>query len=103
MAEILEKVGPTNFFLHSGSEKVGGANFFHHFLELQRPSNIFNDTRRGKTCQAKAHIYPGPVLLANSALHQKVKKVEQYLTPVRAADGTINRELNCVNTRLEGL
>ena len=28
MVEILEKVGPTNFFLHSGSEKVGRANFF---------------------------------------------------------------------------
>ena len=35
MVEILEKVGPTNFFRTSGSEKVGGANFFHQFLDFQ--------------------------------------------------------------------
>ena len=38
MVEILEKVGPTNLFLHSGSEKVGGANFFHHLLDFQEVS-----------------------------------------------------------------
>ena len=38
MVEILEKVGPTNFCLHSGSEKVGGANFFHHLLDFQEVS-----------------------------------------------------------------
>ena len=38
MVEILEKVGPTNFFLHLGSEKVGAANFFHQFLDCQEVS-----------------------------------------------------------------
>ena len=55
MVEILEKVGTTNFFLHSGSEKVGRANFFqnfHHFpgslLEIKElvgkvgPTNFFH-------------------------------------------------------------
>ena len=54
MVEILEKVCPTNFFLHSGFEKVGRANFFqnfHHFpgnlLEIKElvekvgPTNFF--------------------------------------------------------------
>ena len=78
MAELVEKSWPHQLFSSTQAQKkLVGPTFFHHFLELQRPSNIFNDTRRGKTCQAKTHIYPGPVLLANSALHQKVKKVEK--------------------------
>ena len=153
MVEILEKVGPTNFFLHSGSEKVGGANFFHHFLELQRPSNIFNDTRRGKTCpyitgscptgqqcftpegkesRTISHTSPGSrrdykpgaqlckhkargPLAASQGKHATLLSCptgQQCFTPEGKESRTIshtspgsrlNRELNCVNTRLVGL